>query len=165
MRVFIIIVIILIVIQFFKPERNLHAGPQPKAITTQYTVPENVDTIMAKACYDCHSNNTRYPWYANVQPVAWWLNDHINGGKYELNFDEFAAYAPAKQYHKLEEVGDMVNHGRMPLSSYTWIHKDAILTDAEKSTIVNWAEGIRKQMESKYPKDSLVTKRPPKQEG
>jgi len=155
-KILIVLLIAFVFIQFFKPEKNIHPGTQANAIATVYQVPEDVSQIMDKACNDCHSNNTRYPWYNNIQPVAWWLNDHIEEGKDELNFDEFASYNLRRQYHKLDEVIEQVKKGEMPLNSYTWIHTDAKLSDAEKTALTGWAQGIMDQMKSKYPIDSLI---------
>lgn len=160
-RLLVLLLIVFIVIQFFRPKKNISEGPQPNNIATVYPVPENVKMILAKACNDCHSNNTRYPWYNNIQPVAWWLNGHVQEGKRELNFDEFANASPRRQYNKLKQSKDLVNKGAMPLDSYTWIHKDAILSDGEKKTLADWVNSIRASMEAKYPIDSLVRKSPP----
>ena len=103
-----------------------------------YPVPENVEQILVKACNDCHSNSTVYPWYAEVQPIAWWLDDHVKDWKKHLNFNEFASYRLAKQYHKLEEVFDEVKGGEMPLESYTVVHRDAKLTDEERTILMDW---------------------------
>ena len=108
---------------------------------------------------DCHSNNTRYPWYFKIQPVDWWLTHHINEGKQELNFDEYTNKPLRYQYHKMESTVDLVKKGEMPLDSYLWIHKDAILTEEEKNTLINWAQGITNEMKAKYPADSLVRKK------
>lgn len=80
-RILLVLLVVLILIQFFRPQRNISASPSPADISTIYPVPANVGSILKKACYDCHSNNTNYPWYANVQPIAWWLNDHVEEGK------------------------------------------------------------------------------------
>jgi len=160
-KILLILLLIFIVIQFIRPQKNIHTGSQPSAISTIYTVPANVDSILVKACKDCHSNNTRYPWYNNIQPVTWFLNNHVIEGKEELNFDEFATYKISRQYHKLEEIKKQIDKDEMPLSSYTLIHRDAVLTEADKHELISWSEGIRKQMEAKYPKDSLVRKREP----
>ncbi len=157
-RLLLVLLIVFIVIQFFRPKKNITEGPQPNNIASVYPVPDHVKGILAKACNDCHSNNTRYPWYNNIQPVAWWLADHVEEGKRELNFDEFATYRPRKQYKKLEETNEMVKEGEMPLNSYTWIHKDAKLTDDEKRTLAEWVEATRSAMEAKFPMDSLVRK-------
>jgi hypothetical protein len=122
-------------------------------------VPEDVKAILVKACNDCHSNKTRYPWYAEVQPVSWWLSDHVKDGKQRMNFNEFSSYRIAKQYEKMKDCINEVKDGGMPLPSYTWIHKDAILTDAEKQTFLAWCNTIRESMKAKYPADSLVIKK------
>ena len=151
--------IILIVIQFIRPQKNIHPGPQPSDISTLYPVPADVDSLLVVACKDCHSNNTRYPWYNNIQPVAWFLDNHVKDGKQSFNLNEFATYPVARQYDKIEEIKKQLDKGEMPLSSYTLIHKDAKLTDAQKEKVIGWSEGIRKQMEAKYPKDSLERRR------
>ena len=87
------------------------------------------------------------------------MHHHVNEGKKELNFDEYTNRNLRFQYHKMEEVVEMIKENEMPLDSYTWIHKDAKLTDEEKSTLVNWADGIRDTMKSKYPLDSLIRKK------
>ncbi len=157
--ILIVLLVILIIIQFFHPKKNIATIKSPTDIASLYQVPQNVGTILNKACYDCHSNNTRYPWYANIQPIAWWLDDHIQEGKHELNFNGFAAYPLRKQYHKLEEVSEELEEGHMPLSSYTFIHSDARLTNQEKSTLNSWVNSIRNEMKSKYPADSLIRKK------
>src|SRR6185312_2992481 len=159
-KILLAILIILLVIQFIKPKKNIHPGPEPADISTLYPVPANVDSILVVACKDCHSNNTRYPWYNNFQPVAWFLANHVTYGKRSFNLNEFATYPVVRQYDKIEEIKKQIDKGDMPLSSYTLIHKDAVLSDAQKNAIINWSENIRKQMEAKYPKDSLVRRKP-----
>ncbi len=157
-RILIILLIGFIVIQFFRPEKNISAQTSPNDISTLHTVPDDVKLILDKACNDCHSNNTKYPWYAEIQPVAWWLADHVEEGKAHMNFSEFASYNLRKQYHKLEETEEMIKEKHMPLDSYTWMHRDADLTTEEQQTLAQWSVGIRKQMEANYPIDSLVKK-------
>jgi Haem-binding domain len=148
-----------IVIQFFHPKPNKAKGEQPNYIGKTFFIPGDVKTILGKACNDCHSNNTRYPWYSNIQPADWWMNGHIKNGKKHLNFDEYSNRSLRYQYHKMEETIEMVKEGDMPLNSYTWIHKDAILSPAEKNSLVNWANSVMDTMKSKYPLDSLVRKK------
>ena len=161
-KILLLLLVILIGIQFIRPQKNIHPGPQPADISVIYPVPANVDSVLSKACKDCHSNNTRYPWYNNIQPVAWWLKSHIDDGKRSFNLNEFASYPAARQYDKVKEIKKQIDEGEMPISSYTLIHTDARLTDEEKKAIISWSENIRKQMESKYPKDSLIMKHGPK---
>ena len=158
-RILLILLIGFVVIQFFRPEKNLSAQTSRNDITTLYTVPGDVKEILAKACNDCHSNNTRYPWYAEVQPVAWWLADHVEEGKAHVNYSEFASYNLRKQYHKMEETIEMVKENHMPLESYLWLHKDADLAVEERHKLTSWAMDVMKQMEAKYPIDSLVRKK------
>lgn len=155
-----ILLVVLIVIQFFRPAKNINTTSSATAndISKLYTVPENVMDILKTSCYDCHSNNTAYPWYNNIQPVAWWLNHHVEEGKREINFNEFATYPARRQYKKMEEVIDQVKDDEMPLSSYTLIHTNAKLSQEQKAILTDWAEATRKDMEAKYPPDSLKRK-------
>jgi hypothetical protein len=151
----IVLLVSLLIMQVYKPDKNISAKTE-NDISVIYPVPEDVKVILSKACNDCHSNKTVYPWYANIQPVEWWLNDHIVDGKRHMNFNEFNKYRIAKQYKKLEECIKEVKEGEMPLSSYTIIHRDAILTTAEKVTLTNWCSSLRDSIKAKYPADSLV---------
>ena len=147
----------LIIIQFFRPEKNVGSSETIGAndISKLYPVPREVASILQTSCYDCHSNNTHYPWYSNFQPVAWWLADHVNEGKKEINFSEFASYRIGKQYRKLEKMNSEVKEGEMPLESYTFIHGDAKLNPAQKEKLMNWASEIRDSIKANYPTDSL----------
>ena len=157
-RILIVLLVIFLIIQVFRPVKNL-SGDTTHDISKNYAVPANVQTILVKACYDCHSNKTRYPWYAEVQPVAWWMDDHIKEAKRKINFNAFTSYSIARQFKKLEDCMDEVKDGGMPLSSYTFIHRNSILTDAEKSTFTNWCHAVRDSIRAKYPADSLLMKK------
>lgn len=149
------LILVLLFIQVFRPERNIHSGDQANDISRIYPVSDSVAKLLQIACNDCHSNNTVYPWYAQVQPVAWWLNHHVEEGKHELNFNEFASYPARKQYHKMEELEEQVKEGEMPLNSYTWIHKEARLNESQKHLLIIWAESVIDSLEARYPIDSL----------
>lgn len=158
-KIFIVLLVALIIIQFIHPKKNKAKGEQINYIGNAFNVTNEVKAILAKACNDCHTNNTNYPWYINIQPVDWWMNHHVNDGKKELNFDEYINKNLRFQYHKMEEIDEMIKEGEMPLDSYTWIHNDAKLTEEEKITLMNWADGIRESMKAKYPLDSLIRKK------
>lgn len=149
-----------IIIQFFHPAKNINAGPEAiaKDISTVFSIPDSVKNILQTSCYDCHTNNTKYPWYAAIQPAAWWLNDHIEEGKKELNFNEFASFRIRRQYKKLDEIIKEVEEDEMPLSSYTLIHTDAKLSSEQKKTLTDWAKNMRDTMKAHYPADSLIKK-------
>ncbi len=158
-KIALFLLLALLIIQFIHPTKNKAAGTQVNAINTVYSIPEDVNVILAKACNDCHTNNTNYPWYTHVQPVDWWMNSHVKDGKKHLNLDEYTNRSLRYQYHKMEEIAEQVQENEMPLESYTWMHKDAKLSDAEKKKLIAWADAIRAEMESKYPKDSLIRKK------
>ncbi len=112
--ILIVLLILLILIQFIRPAKNRSESISANDISIQYAVPDSIQHILKVACNDCHSNNTRYPWYAEIQPVAWWLNDHVVNGKKDLNFSEFTKYRIRKQYRKLEEINDLVKECNAP---------------------------------------------------
>lgn len=151
-----VLLAVFIIIQFIRPKKNESTEVLASDISKTYMVPSDVNTILVKACNDCHSNNTKYPWYNNFQPVAWWLNNHVNDGKRHLNFNDFTSMRVARQYKRLNDCIEEVKEGGMPLDSYTWIHKDAILTETEKQTLYNWCNTVRDSIKAKYPADSLV---------
>lgn len=140
---------ILVIIQFLRPARNQSTQLSANDITRHYTVPDTISAILKRACNDCHSNYTTYPWYTNIQPVGWWLQHHVNEGKAELNFSEFASYAPKRQAHKLEECADQVKDDEMPLNSYLWVHANARLSAHDKELLMNWANSLRAEIVKK----------------
>ncbi|MDO6675183.1 heme-binding domain-containing protein [Tenacibaculum sp. 1_MG-2023] len=107
---------------------------------------ENISTLLQESCYDCHSNNTEYPWYNMVQPVAWFLKDHINEGKEELNFNEWDAYSNRRKNSKLKSIISQVKDDEMPLASYTLIHKDAKLSNSEKTLIIDYMKNLKEKL-------------------
>ena len=149
---------ILLLFQFIRPAKN-QSNDLSNDISKQYPVPDSVQDILKVACNDCHSNNTVYPWYAEVQPVASWLADHVEEGKEHLNFSNFTARRVAVQNHKFEEIIEMVKEGEMPLASYTWIHRDAILTEKQQQLLIDWAQTNMDSLKAQYPADSLVLRR------
>ncbi|MBL7827742.1 MAG: heme-binding domain-containing protein [Saprospiraceae bacterium] len=149
---------ILLIAQFIRPAKN-QSGDAPGDLTSKYKVPDEVMALLKPACYDCHSNYTRYPWYAEIQPVGWWLAQHVNEGKKHLNFSTFTNRKVAIQNHKFEEIIEMVKEGEMPMASYTWTHRDAILSKEQQSLITGWAQSMMDSLKNQYPADSLVLKR------
>lgn len=149
---------VLVLLQFYRPARNV-SNDQSQHLSTVLPLPDSINQLMSAACYDCHSNLTRYPWYAEVQPVRLWLDLHVNEGNQHLNFSTFAKRRAAVRYHKLEEIVEMVDEKEMPLSSYTWTHADARLSDAQRKSIVKWAQTCMDTMKAQYPADSLVLRR------
>ncbi len=149
----------LIVLQLVpKPKKNIAEIPGNNDISLVHNVPATVQKVLKTSCYDCHSNNTVYPWYSYVQPVAMWLGNHIAEGKDELNFSEFGSYSIRRKYKKLEEINEMVKEDEMPLSSYIIIHRDAKLGENEKVLLANWVNSLRDSIKANYPADSIARK-------
>lgn len=141
--------LVFIVIQFIRPARNVSGQVLPTDITKTVAVPEKVMSVLKIACYDCHSNNTRCPWYVNMQPVAWMMANHIKNGKANLNFSDFGSYSKRKGANKLRAIGKTVKEGSMPITSYTMMHTDAKLSDADKTMIMAWAASAKDSMDLK----------------
>lgn len=165
-KIVLILLVAFIIIQFFHPQHNTSNAAQPNNITNIYGANEEIKNILKTSCYDCHSNNTHYPWYAKIQPVAWWLYDHVQEGKHHANYDEFGTLTAARQYHILEESIHEVKEGVMPLKSYLIIHTNSRLTDIQKQAFMNWCQSIRDTLKARYPADSLkMPQRPKRDEG
>lgn len=109
-------------------------------------VPDEVQMVFARSCNDCHSNKTVYPWYSKISPFSWFLAGHIEDGRREMNFSEWGTYSTDKQARKMEETCEMVKAGAMPLPSYLWVHREAVLQESQKQMICDWAEGERKKL-------------------
>lgn len=161
-KILIGLLVVLVVIQFIKPEQNV-SDDNTYHISTKYAVPADVENILKVACNDCHTNKTEYPWYSNIQPIAWFLDHHVVDGKRHYNLSTYTKLPIAVQNHKFEETIEMVKEKEMPLESYTYfgLHKEANLTDAQRETLINWAQAQMDTLKANYPADSLVMKRRP----
>ncbi len=159
-KISIAVLILLIGIQFIPYEKNT-SNDLTFDISKSYDVPDNIQTIFKSACNDCHSNSTVYPWYSNIEPVGYWLNDHIVDGKRHLNFSTFTKLPLAVQNHKLEEVIEMVEEGEMPLEDYTnfGLHSEANLSQDQRQEIIDWSKSQMAMLAATYPADSLVMKK------
>jgi hypothetical protein len=142
-----------------RPAKNSNTSVTVNDISITNKPSLQVMDILKESCYDCHSNNTRYPWYASIQPVAWWLGDHIKDGKRQLNYSEFGTYSLRKKYKKLEETIKMVEEDEMPLKSYTLIHTSSKLNATEKDLLINWGKQEMEMMRNTYNADSLLGKK------
>lgn len=135
-----IVIIAIIVIQFFPTMDNRENEVPTTDLIKAHDVPSHVATLVHNACYDCHSNNTDYPWYNKVQPFAWYLEGHIQKGKHSLNFNEFITYSEKKQKKKLENAHRALKENKMPLNSYKLFHSEGRLSKSERKQITDWIE-------------------------
>ncbi len=142
-KILLALIIVFFIIQFIQPAHNTSEQVLPTDITKIYAVPDSVQHVLKIACYDCHSDNTKYPIYAYIQPVGWFLARHVKVGKADLNFSEFGAYSIRKQQSKLKAIVSQIKDDEMPLTSYKLMHKDSNLTQDKKALIIGWATKIK----------------------
>jgi len=154
--ILIVLLVVFVIIQFIRPAENKNDEIARDQITAAYPVPDKVMKNLKVSCYDCHSNTTVYPFYFKIQPVAWFLNNHIQDGKRHLNFLIFTTYPLWRQHENFKDIVEQLKKDEMPLTSYTLIHRNAILTADQKLAIEDWATAQMKEMEAKYPSDSLA---------
>jgi hypothetical protein len=132
--------IVLIIIQFIQPAHNTSVQILATDISKTVSISDSVKTLLKITCYDCHSNNTTYPWYSNIQPMGWLMAYHIKQAKSQLNFSEFSTYSQRRQLSKLDGIANSIKDDIMPLKSYKMIHKNAQLSAKEKVLLINWAQ-------------------------
>jgi len=147
-RIFLGLALVFLAAQFFQPARTnppVAAGRDLIAVTTP---PPPVAALLRAACYDCHSHETRWPWYDRISPVSWWVAGHIKDGRKHLNFSDWPPADPRRAKKKLNQIAEEVTEGGMPLPSYTWIHAPARLTAADKQLLADWAEAEAAKIKS-----------------
>lgn len=142
-KIAVVLLIILVGIQFYRPKKNNAEYRNVAAFEAETEVNNAVKTILENNCYNCHSNKTEYPWYAEVAPISFWINDHIENGNKHFNVSEWENYSDKKKDHKLDELIEEVEASEMPLKSYTITH--GTITQAEKEALINWAQTARQK--------------------
>lgn len=136
--IFVGLLVVFVIMQFFRIDKTNPKVEKTKDFIAITQPSADVEKMLRSACYDCHSNETKYPWYSNVAPVSWFLKDHIDEGREHLNFSVWGDYSEKKANHKLDECAEEVEEKEMPLDSYTWTHGDAKLSDAQRETLATW---------------------------
>lgn len=144
--VVIVLACLFLIAQFKRPAKTNPVSDPSAALEAHVQLDPKVGAILNRSCYDCHSNKTRWPWYSNVAPVSWFVIDHVNEGRRDMNFSEWGMQSPQDQRGQLNQICKLVNSGVMPLSSYTPMHADAKLSEEDKKTICDWANAERARM-------------------
>ncbi|MFC4219204.1 heme-binding domain-containing protein [Flagellimonas marina] len=144
-KILVALLVLLVIIQFFRPEKNISTEPVATNFESETRPDTEIVAILESKCYDCHSNNTEYPWYAEVAPVSFWIDGHIEEGKEHFNVSDWASFNAKKKAHKMEELAEEVEEGKMPEDSYTWMHGN--LTEEEKEKLIEWAKKVQKNLE------------------
>lgn len=137
----------LVIIQFFGIDKTNPPVNTSEEFMTLTAPPADVAQLLKDACYDCHSHETKYPWYTNIEPVSWWIAGHIEHAREHLNFSKWGAYDAEKMAHKAEECGEEVEKGKMPLKSYLPMHPEARLSDAQRERLSSWFMSMAEQKE------------------
>ena len=143
------LLIAFILIQFIRPKKNIGSAEATTDILHVVQVPDTIKKILVFSCYDCHSNNTHYPWYSQIAPSSWWLDNHIKEGKKELNFTEFSKLSPRRMKSKLSAIAEQVEKKEMPLKSYLLIHANAKLSDGQIKLVKNWVDSAKQKLSLK----------------
>ncbi len=146
-KILVVLLIILVLIQFIRIDKTNPESDSTKDFIVVTKPNEEVTNILKTSCYDCHSNETTYPWYTNIAPVSFWIKHHINEGREELNFSEWGNYKPKRMNHKMEEAVELIENGEMPMSSYTLIHSDAELSATQKESLIAFFNSLRTEQE------------------
>lgn len=142
----IVVLVIGLGIQLRQPDRANPTVDESKTIYASMQVPPEVKSVIERACSDCHSNQTRWPWYSYIAPASWLVSDDVAQGRKHLNFSTWAEYKKNRQVNKLEEIGDQVKDKAMPLKKYLLLHPSAQLSASEIELIVQWAEKERDRL-------------------
>lgn len=137
-RILLIVLALLVIIQFIRPAENHSDKLSANDIALHYPLPDTMLSILKNSCYDCHSNNTRYPWYSFIQPGAWWMASHIREGKADLNFSDFGTYSERRRQSKLQAIANSIKDKTMPLRSYLLLHGNARLSPDDKTLLLDW---------------------------
>lgn len=127
-------------IQFVRPDFSNPPVVETENLLANADLAPDVRQVLVRSCADCHSNQTAYPWYSNITPFNWFLAGHIEEGRLELNISKWNTYTQDQKRHKLDEIYEQVEAKWMPLPSYLWIHRDAALSDSERTLLLDWAK-------------------------
>ena len=133
------LLVALLLIQFIRPSQENPPTEQSQSFQQVANPPVEVVGVLKSACFDCHSNETVYPWYSQIAPFSWWLANHINEGREHLNFSTYGQISAEDKGKVMEEIAEVIQKNEMPLASYTWLHPEAKLSEEQKNMLIRWA--------------------------
>ena len=134
-RITVIIIIVVFVGVQFVPVNKTNPP-----VTGEIKAPQEVMEILRTSCYDCHSNESKWPWYSNIAPVSWLVVKDVDEGREHINFSEWQSYSEEDKAEDIEEIWEEIEEGEMPLWFYVPLHPEARLSDAQKEIIRKWVE-------------------------
>lgn len=129
-------------LQFFRGTAPAVVAENPADLIENNQIPQEVSTLLQTSCYDCHSNQTVYPWYSYIYPVSDFLYKHVEEGREELNFSEWETMKKRTRIRKLNDIAEEIEDGKMPLKSYERLHPSASLTEGQKERIMDWTKSF-----------------------
>lgn len=145
-NIFIIVLVVLGLLQFVGPDRPVVAVDNPGDILLHANIPSEISGMLKTSCYDCHSMETKYPWYSYIAPVSWFLYSHIDHGREELNFSTWDSMDKRSKLRALKDIQEVLEEGEMPLPSYVNLHDEAALSDEQKEILITWAKDLSRQV-------------------
>ncbi len=135
-----------LLIQIYRPARINLPIVSAETLEASTQVPEDVNKILKRSCNDCHTNQTNWRWYSNIAPISWKMVEHVEEGRKELNFSEWATYSVKRKDRKLDEICEQVETREMPYDQYLWIHRDAELSIEEIELLCDWTKTEREKL-------------------
>jgi hypothetical protein len=138
---------IFVVMQVIRPARTNPPVDESRTIQAHTQLTPEAAAILNRSCNDCHSNQTRWPWYTNVAPVSWFVINHVNDGRRQMNFSDWAQYDRSEQENYLKKICREVKSGDMPIHSYLWLHGDAKLSSEDVKVLCEWANAESQRLQ------------------
>lgn len=132
--------IVIVGAQFIRIDKTNPPVVEGEDLFSSKPADDKVVQLIHNACFDCHSNETKYPWYTNIAPVSWFIKHHIDEGREHVNFSEWAKYNEKQKSHILEECAEEIEHHAMPLGNYEWMHPEAELSEEDRQLLVDYFE-------------------------
>lgn len=145
-RLLVIIAVVLVIIQFVPVTLPTNNSDLKSDLVSTQKLSSEVVSILKSTCYDCHSSQTKYPWYSHVAPVSWLVARDVKEGREKLNFSDWDKNNKRHKIRQLENIKEEVQQGEMPMAIYTFIHRDAKLTEAQKKLLMDWADGMAEKV-------------------
>jgi hypothetical protein len=140
------LVVVFVAIQAIRPAKTNPPIDQSKTIENNTQMSPEVAAVLDRACADCHSSKTTWPWYSHIAPISWYLADHVKDGRKELSMSDWGTYETRRKTRKLDEIREQVESGSMPIKSYLLLHPNAKLSDADRRLLIDWANQERERM-------------------
>ncbi len=144
--ILLILLAIMVIIQFIPSGLTGNSPVEEYNFFVENNVPTEVANILTEACYDCHSQEVKFPWYSYVAPVSWQIATDINMGREHLDFSKWQVLSKRKKIKILGEISDEISSGEMPLRIYKIIHREANLTKEQREELVNWADNLAEKI-------------------